>query len=598
MQTTVDPVKYETTLTITGAGGFGKTTIVTYLCYYHPVKEYFTDGFVFVELGPQATDPSIKLSQLYHLLTGEYLKPGDINHAEQEIKQLTSKMFHNLLVIIDDVWHFEDAIPLLKAFSSCKTILTTRMNDFEQYVPSKQSITVGSMTQNEAISLLTKGLIFIHELSQEDLSSLEELAQDSHLFPLLLSLIKGQLSHYLKLHHFSSHEAIKRVRAELNLKGLTVLDKNTISNTAESCKLAVKACIELSLQLLTKSLSDKIKSLILWTGIGTSLQREVLHNLWNISEQEAGHIAYELWAYGLVKFSDVTISPVNITQACVEVHAIISQYIIESMDCQEVYNLSPVIKYKIAWSIERGLSRVFMQSYGVSDHDLSLLSVEKFLKFKLSELESVGIPYCFKSINVSTVSQPHEIILILQLLIQKMSIFSSKNEYIGKEFDSLCTDCKHLLNGAHILCRKLNQNVQRNLYEKNYQKLIQTVEEFNQVYPFYKVAQKSISLLKKIMPYWDDIEAEHTMVKIHEHLQMLTLDYHKITTLTIPYIKLFVEKHKEITSALLNGIPDTELIYQYFMSGKLNEEIDLIKTCRLIKLQEIAPNYVNNEILK
>ena len=85
LQATNDPNKYETTLTITGAGGFGKTTTVISLCYNPHVKEQFTDGFVFIELGPQATDPSIKLSQLYHLLTGEYLKQCDINHAEQEI---------------------------------------------------------------------------------------------------------------------------------------------------------------------------------------------------------------------------------------------------------------------------------------------------------------------------------------------------------------------------------------------------------------------------------------------------------------------------------------------------------------------------------
>jgi len=101
------------------------------------IKEQFKDGVVFIELGPQATDPSMKLSQLYHLLAGEYLKQGDINQAEHEIKQL-SNLCHNLLVIIDDVWHVEDAEPIVKAFSHCKIVLTTRMNDIEQYIPTKQ----------------------------------------------------------------------------------------------------------------------------------------------------------------------------------------------------------------------------------------------------------------------------------------------------------------------------------------------------------------------------------------------------------------------------------------------------------------------------
>ena len=259
LQATNDPNKYETTLTITGAGGFGKTTTVISLCYNANVKAQFTDGFVFIELGPQATDPSIKLSQLYHLLTGEYLKQCDINHAEQEINQLTSDHYRNLLVIIDDVWHVEDAEPLVKAFSNCKTILTTRMNDIEQYIPSKQSVTIGPMMEDEAISLLTSGVIDSSQLSQEDVSLLNEISQDVHLWPLLLSLIRGQLSHNLKQHHLFYHKAIQNVQAKRHHKGLTAFDKNNIETVKKGRKLAVKACIDITLELLTRSSTDKIK---------------------------------------------------------------------------------------------------------------------------------------------------------------------------------------------------------------------------------------------------------------------------------------------------------------------------------------------------
>ena len=76
----IDPNQYEIILTITGAGGYGKTTIVTSLCYHIVVKKHFVDGFIFIELGPQAPDPSVKLNQLYHLLTGEYC---NINHYDK-----------------------------------------------------------------------------------------------------------------------------------------------------------------------------------------------------------------------------------------------------------------------------------------------------------------------------------------------------------------------------------------------------------------------------------------------------------------------------------------------------------------------------------
>ena len=357
LQATNDPNKYGTTLTITGAGGFGKTTIAISLCYHRIVKEQFTDGFVFIELGPQATDPSIKLSQLYHLLTGEYLKQCDINHAEREINQLTSHYYRNLLVIIDDVWHVEDAEPLVKAFSNCKTILTTRKNDVEQYISSKQSVTIGPMMENEAISLLTSEVIDSSQLSQEDVSLLNEISQDVHLWPLLLSLIRGQLSHNLKQYHLSYHKAIQNVQAKLHHKGLTVFDKNNIETVKKGRTLAVKACIEITLESLTKSTTNKLKSLILWTGIGTSLHTAVLNNLWNISKQEAEDTVDVLWAYGLVQFTDITISPNNIKQHCVEVHAVISQYIIECMNSNEILTLSPFGSggLNIAQSVREGL---------------------------------------------------------------------------------------------------------------------------------------------------------------------------------------------------------------------------------------------------
>ena len=591
LQATNDPNKYETTLTITGAGGFGKTTTVITLCHRNIIQKQFTDGFIFIELGPQATDPSIKLSQLYHLLTGEYLKQCDINHAEQEINQLTSDYYRNLLVIIDDVWHVEDAEPLVKAFSNCKTILTTRMNDIEQYIPSQQSVVVGPMMEDEAISLLTSGVIDSSQLSQEDVSLLNEISQDVHLWPLLLSLIRGQLSHNLKQHHLSYHSAIQNVQAKLHHKGLTAFDKNNNETVKKGRILAVKACMEITLELLTKSSTDKIKSLVLYTGIGTSLQTAVLHSLWNVSKQEAEDTVDVLWAYGLVKFTDTTISPNNIKQYCVEVDGVIGQYIIECMDSEEVYTLSQA---QTRQSVYEALALTFQQSYGV--HDPSSLTPVDYLKYKICEIEKIALPCQLNTINMYTVTDPHNAILTLQQI--KDALMTSPYtinllSLLGEEVNSLITNSKQILKDAHKLCRKLNQSVQRNLYDKNYDKLIRTVEEFIKNYPLCNVVQKVVTMVKKIIPYCDG-ELLHYMMMKCESAQMLTHDYHNITTLMLPYIKLFIKLHKQITSSLLNGQPDIALTYHYLSSNKFREEEELVRTNQLIKLQEVAPNLVQN----
>ena len=594
LQATNDPNKYETTLTITGAGGFGKTTTVISLCHHNIIQEQFTDGFVFIELGPQATDPIIKLSQLYHLLTGEYLKQCDINHAVQEINQLTSNYYRNLLVIIDDAWHVEDAEPLVKAFSNCTTILTTRMNDIEQYIPSKQSVIIGPMMEDEAISLLTSGVIDSSQLSQEDVSLLNEISQDVHLWPLLLSLIRGQLSHNLKQHHLSYHKAIQNVQAKLHHKGLTAFDKNNIETVKKGRNLAVKACIETTLELLTISFSNKLKKLILYNGIGTSLQTAVLYNLWNISKQEAEDTVDVLWAYGLVQFTDITISPNNIKQHCVEVHTVISQYIMECMRIEEVGNLYSIITQNVT-SVHDELILTFHHSYGV--HNESSSPAIDCLKCKLSETENVQLPYYLKIVNICTVMDPHYVIHVLELIKQALMTTPysiSLLSLLVEEINSLITNSKQMLKDAHKFCRKLNQSVHRNLYDKNYDKLIETIEEFIKNYPLCDVVQSAITMVKKILPYCDG-ELLHYMMMKCEYLQMKTHDYHHITTSLLPHIKLIIKLLKQITNSLLIGSPDIELTYHYIMSGKYDEEVELVNTNHLIKLQEVAPNIVQHQ---
>ena len=71
-------------------------------------------------------------------------------------------------------------------------------------------------------------MIDIRKLSQEDVNLLDELAQDTYLWPLLLSLVRGELSHNLKWKSFTFSEAIKILQAKLHDKGLAALTKTII----------------------------------------------------------------------------------------------------------------------------------------------------------------------------------------------------------------------------------------------------------------------------------------------------------------------------------------------------------------------------------
>ena len=70
-----------------------------------------------------------------------------------------------------------------------------------------------------------------------------------------------------------------------------------------------------------------------------------------------------------------------------------------------------------------------------------------------------------------------------------------------------------------------------------------------------------------------------------------------ITTLTIPYIKLHIKHIKQITSTLTNGSPDIEWTHHYIISDEYKEDYTILDADRLIKLQNVAPDYVHGYAL-
>ncbi|XP_065914506.1 uncharacterized protein [Dysidea avara] len=590
-QTVLEPDTCRTSLTITGAGGFGKTNTVIALCHHPSIKEKFADGFVFIELGPQAQDPSIKLKGLYNLLTDNQC---DVNVAEPKIVQFTSAYCRNLLVIIDDVWHAEDAEPIVRAFRNCKIVLTTRMNDLTDYIPTQQTVSVGPMEQSEAISLLTHGVIDCSRLSQEDMSSLDELVEEVHLWPLLLSLVRGQLSHNLKLHHSSYHSAVQSVKAKLHDRGLTAFDKNNLEDVKRSRKYAVRVCIDVTLELLTKSLSDKIKSLILYTGIGTSLLKTVLDSLWNISKEEAKDAIDLLWSYGLVQFITAAIPPHHNPQHCVEVHAVISQYMIDNLDSEEVNILSPYVGLGTAKSVTVAVQILFQQLYGIEN--VYTLSAEEFLKYKLSELENCLLPLDLKMINMFTITDPHLAILTLRRIndaLMTSPVGEALFPMLVEEIGSLISESQKVLKDAHKMSRKLNQAFLKNVYENSYDSLLKSLEEYVESYPICQVAVKAIAMVNRIIPYVSGDLLNYFTAKC-EQLKIMS---HVISIKIVPKIKVCMSQHERIKTSLLTGQSAIESMYRSILSGKFNEEEELAEVNSLIKLQEIAPNFAQQQVM-
>ena len=588
-QSTINRDTYGTCLTITGAGGFGKTSLVTGLCHHPDITEEFLNGFMFIELGPQATDPSMKLCLSFNLLTGEDLKHCDVNYAIQKIKQFISPHCNHLLVIIDDVWNIEDAEPIVKAYSDCKIVLTTRMNDTQQSIPTSQTVTVGPMQENEALSLMLHGQMDASQFMQNTIDLLIEIAQDVHFWPLLLSLVRGQLMHNNR--SCSSYcEAIKQVKHKLYAKGLIAFDKEVMTSKdaiKKNRKHAVKVCMGVTLDLLEADAKKKLKVLVLWNGIGTSLQKNILHYLWDNAEWEATDTINMLWTYGLVQFSDIKLPPHNKTQRCVEVHAVISHFLIQNMNSHEVENTAARTIFNRSETIGHNLVLLYEQSFGVSD-----LSSVKQMEYIIGEAQYCTLPFYIKRINMSTAVSPHHAIVALQsiqLFLKRSTDNMDILSFIDKQCEQLLKECIKVKNTVYKWSKKLNNYVQQCITNGKYQTLVIFLEDYLKDFPVSSIVENAISTIDKVTPLCSK-NLSYQLSVLGESFHILRPKNHEATLLFIPYIKLLVHKIEKITCILQKNPAEREILYSEFLEfSNFRAERDLLYDKYIQNLKDVAP---------
>jgi hypothetical protein len=117
-----DPVAITTALT--GAGGFGKTTLACALCHDNDVTLAFDDSILCTTLGEQPNGADA-LAKLYAGLTGERPSFKDMEDAGAA---LAERLQHkNCLIVIDAVWNPDHLMPFLRGGAGCARLITTRM---------------------------------------------------------------------------------------------------------------------------------------------------------------------------------------------------------------------------------------------------------------------------------------------------------------------------------------------------------------------------------------------------------------------------------------------------------------------------------------
>ena len=141
------------TTALSGAGGFGKTTLAAALCHDEDIIQNFDDGILWVTLGQ---NPNVMggLVTAYAALTGE--RPGFASEEDAAF-QLGQKLEdRTCLLVIDDVWDEAHLRPFLRGWQRMrKTLHHAQRGDC---VLKARPVNVDEMSAAESLALISKGV--------------------------------------------------------------------------------------------------------------------------------------------------------------------------------------------------------------------------------------------------------------------------------------------------------------------------------------------------------------------------------------------------------------------------------------------------------
>ncbi|HSD85355.1 MAG TPA: NB-ARC domain-containing protein, partial [Anaerolineae bacterium] len=176
---------------IQGWPGVGKSTLAAALAHAPEVADQFPDGVLWASLGET---PSV-LSELLTWAEALHIDdPGHTRPIEEITTQLTAALRDKrVLLILDDVWQVEHALPFRVGGQACCLIMTSRLNDVAQALaPTAQDVyRLSVLSEDRSLELLSK---LTPETVGDFPNEARELVRDLEGLPLAVQ-VAGRLLH-------------------------------------------------------------------------------------------------------------------------------------------------------------------------------------------------------------------------------------------------------------------------------------------------------------------------------------------------------------------------------------------------------------------
>ncbi|MEU4981683.1 NB-ARC domain-containing protein [Streptomyces sp. NPDC021969] len=270
-----------------GPGGFGKSTLVSWLCSLPAVRQRYPDGILWVQVGQNpGSDRLVRLlTGLATLLAGAPSGTfADVLSATQALRSMLAG--RRVLLVADDVWSATDMGPFRDLGDGVCVVVTTRRDG----MPVGTHIAVGELSPAEATRLLG--------VPEADRHIVEPLLSRTRHWPLALALTAGLLRNLVERHHKSLPAAVSDLCRELADQGLPSLDGLTDADVANGITRSVELSLE-DLGALGDGSEARFVDLAAFPR-GEAISYRLLQRLWQVSEVRARAVGDRLLSRSLV----------------------------------------------------------------------------------------------------------------------------------------------------------------------------------------------------------------------------------------------------------------------------------------------------------
>ncbi len=246
---------------IRGLPGVGKTALAIALVQRPEIREYFVDGILWAGLGPRS-QVLAHLSRWGALLDIPSTEMAGLKNFEDWGLCLRSRIGQRrMLLVLDDVWHMQDALALQVGGLNCTHVITTRFPIIGLHIAGEELIEVPELDEQHATALLAH---FVPQIVERDLETVHTLIRLAGALPLALTV----MGRYLQQHIYSGQPrrikaAIERLmdaqkRVHLSLQ-LPILDQHP--GLENGAPLSLQTILALSEQQLAEPARKALRAL-------------------------------------------------------------------------------------------------------------------------------------------------------------------------------------------------------------------------------------------------------------------------------------------------------------------------------------------------